>query len=910
MSDTFILNGKEMPFSPGQMILDAARNGGIEIPSLCYLKGATPTGACRVCCVEVKGARSLMAACSTPVTPGMEVVTESDLVHRARKLNVELLLSSGHHNCLTCQANGDCRLQDLSYFYKITELKFREKAEKDIYPTEDQNAFIVRDFSRCILCGRCVQACNEVVVNRAISQGYRGKNSKIVTGGDLPYDADDSECVFCGHCVQVCPVGALTEKKAKGLGRTWETKKVRTTCPYCGTGCQQLLHMNGEQIVKITGVEDGAPNYGRLCVKGRFAYDFIYSQDRLTTPLIREKNGELREASWDEALDLVAAKFKEIIAQHGSDSVAGISCARSINEDSYNMQKLFRAVFKTNNIDHCARVCHAPTVAGLAASFGSGAGTNSIEEFKDAKMFFCIGTNMTEAHPVASYYVKQAKLKGAKLIVADPRYHELAKMSDIFAQIKVGSDVAFLNGIMNVLIQEDLYDKQYVAKCCTGFEELKKAVMKYPPKKAAEISGVPAEQIIEIAHQLAATRPSMLIYTLGITEHSCGTNNVMSTANLQMLLGNVGVKYGGVNPLRGQNNVQGACDMGALPVVFAGYQGVTVPANREKFEKAWGVENLPDKPGIMINAMLEGLVTKKIRALWVFGENLANAEPNITHTEKCLSSAEFLVVQDIFPNETTKFAHVVLPAAAWCEDEGTFTSFERRVSMVRTIKKAPGIAKPNWWIFKALARKMGQDWPSASGRDICDKELAVLCPMFKGITFDRIEKDGLQWPCPSETHPGTPIVHKDGKFTCGLGNLKGIDWTPPEEIADKDYPLVLSTGRRLSQYHTRTQTGRSGMDAIYKRETADISIADAREKKIEDGEMILVESRRGKVTVPARVTDEVPRGMVWMTFHYREGNCNWLTNNAYDTVTQTPEFKACAVRIEKASTDALQQEGN
>ena len=899
MSDTFILNGKETSYQPGQMILDAAKNAGVTIPTLCYLKGFTPTGACRICCVEVKGARSLMAACSTPVTPGMEVTTESDAIHRARKLNVELLLAAGRHNCLTCQANGDCRLQDLSYFYKITSLQFKEKDKQNIYPTEDDNSFIIRDFSRCILCGRCVQACNELVVNRAISQGYRGSGSKIVTGGDNPYS--DSECVFCGHCVQVCPTGALTEKKAEGLGRAWDIKTVRTTCPYCGVGCQQNLHLNGEQIVKITGVEDGAPNYGRLCVKGRFAYDFIYSKDRLTTPLIRQDDGSFKEASWDEALDHVVKRFQEIIKESGPDSVAGISCARSINEDSYNMQKLFRAVFQTNNIDHCARVCHAPTVAGLAASFGSGAGTNSIAEYKDAKMFFCIGTNMTEAHPVAAYYVKQAKLKGAKLIVADPRKHDLARMSDIFAQIKVGSDVAFINGIMHVLIKENLYDKKFVSECCVGFDELKKVVLNYPPEKASEISGVPVETIVKIAHEMAATRPSMLIYTLGVTEHSCGTNNVMSCANLQMLLGNMGVEFGGVNPLRGQNNVQGACDMGALPGVFPGYQSVTEAANREKFQKAWNVESLPDKPGLMIPDMLEGLPTKKVRALWVFGENLANAEPNITHTENCLASADFLVVQDIFPNETTKFAHVILPSAAWCEDEGTFTSLERRVSMVRTIKTPPGIAKPNWWIFKELARKMGHDWPSNSGRDLCDKELAVLCPMFAGITFDRIEKDGLQWPCPSPTHPGTPIVHKDGKFTHGKGILKGLEWTPPAEVADKDYPLVLSTGRRLSQYHTRTQTGRSDMDTIYSRETADISIDDAREKGIDDGEMIVVQSRRGRVTVPARVTDVVPRGMVWMTFHYREGNCNWLTNNVGDTVTKTPEFKACAVRIEKVT---------
>ncbi len=890
------INGKVCEGDEGQTILDVARANGFDIPTLCHLKGLPPTGACRICVVEVEGQRNLAASCSTPITSGMVVRTDSERVLDARRFIVELLVSCHPLDCMTCEKMGNCTLQDLAYELKVSPSGMN--GERYNHPVDVSNPFIIRDYNKCILCLRCVRVCKEFQGIEAIKTINRGFDTKIATAYDTPLQ--DSNCVFCGQCVQVCPVGALTERKATGLGRTYETRQVRTTCPYCGVGCQLNLHVKGEQIVRVTGVEDGLPNQGRLCVKGRFGYDFIYSGERLTTPLIREQNGQFREASWDEALDLIASKFKGIIDESGPDAVAGVSCARSINEDSYNMQKLFRAVFQTNNIDHCARVCHAPTVAGLAASFGSGAGTNSIIEYKNAKMFFLIGTNMTEAHPVASYYVKEAVSKGAKLIVADPRKHELAKRADIFAQIKVGSDVAFLNGIMNVLISEDLYDREFVENHCTGFEDLKTTVMNYPPQKAAEISGVPAEEIVRIAREMAATRPMMLIYTLGITEHSCGTNNVMSCANLQMLLGNMGVEFGGVNPLRGQNNVQGACDMGALPNVFPGYQSVTVPENREKFMKAWGVKSLPDKPGLVIPAMMEGLLTKKIRAFWVFGENLANAEPNIAHAEKCLGSAEFLVVQDIFPNETTRFAHVILPSASWCEDEGTFTSLERRVSMVRTIKTPPGIAKPNWWIFKETARKMGHDWTSNSGREICDNELAPLCPMFAGITFARIEKDGLQWPCPNEDHPGTTIVHRDGQFTHGKGILKGIEWTPPEEIPDRDYPFVLSTGRRLSQYHTRTQTGRSGMDFIYSRETADISIDDAREKNISDGDMVIVESRRGKVTVPARVTDTVPRGMVWMTFHYRDGNCNWLTNNAYDVVTKTPEYKACAVNVQKA----------
>ena len=526
--------------------------------------------------------------------------------------------------------------------------------------------------------------------------------------------------------------------------------------------------------------------------------------------------------------------------------------------------------------------------------------TNSFADFDKARMLLVIGSNMTEAHPVAATFVKNAVRKGAELYVVDPRRTDLAKRATMHLPLKVGSDIAFLNGLMNVLITEDLYDKEYVDSCCTGFEALRQKVLEYPPERAAGICGLDAALIRRVARRLSEVKPAMLIYTLGITEHTSGVNNVMSCANLQMLLGNVGFECGGVNPLRGQNNVQGACDMGALPNLFPGYQRVDDPTAQAKFRAAWGVERLPEKPGMMMPTMLEGLLEGTLKAFYVFGENLANSEPDIRHIEKCLSSAEFLVCQDNFPTETTRFAHVILPAAAWSENDGTFTNSERRVNRVRTVSAAPGQAKPNWWIFKEIARRMGHEWPSASAREIWDNEVAVLAPQMVGIKYGRLEGDGLQWPVPSEEHCGTPTLHKDGCFTCGLGRLVPVDWTPPAEIADKEYPLVLSTGRRLYHYHTRTQTGRAqGLNDLLSEETADLSADDARAMGIGDGEMIRVRSRRGEVKVRARITPQVPAGMVWMAFHFREACANWLTNPVFDPVSETAEYKACAVKIER-----------
>jgi len=526
--------------------------------------------------------------------------------------------------------------------------------------------------------------------------------------------------------------------------------------------------------------------------------------------------------------------------------------------------------------------------------------TNSFAEFAKAKSFLVIGSNMTEAHPVAASYLKQARLNGAGLIVIDPRRTDLAEMADVHAALKVGSDIALINGLMNVLITEELYDKNYVESCTTGFKELKAKAMEYPPDRAAEISGIPVETIRDMARRLAAVRPAMLIYTLGITEHTCGVNNVLSCANLQMLLGNVGFECGGVNPLRGQNNVQGACDMGALPNVFPGYQPVTDPAARKKFEKLWQVKRLPDLPGLMIPQMMDGLLDGRVKVFYVFGENLASTEPDIAHVEKCLEAAPFIICQDIFPTETTRFADLILPAAAWSENDGTFTNSERRVNRVRAAVEPPGQARPNWWIFKEIAARLGHQWTSASARELWDNEIAPSAPSLSGIKYSRIEGNGLQWPAPDLDHPGTAFLHKDGCFTCGLGRFTPVDWTPPAEQPDEQYPFVLSTGRRLYHYHTRTQTGRSeGLNDLLNEETADLSPEDARALDIKTGDPVVIKSRRGQVRVKARVTGQVQPGLVWMAFHFRDGNANWLTNPALDPGTLTAEYKACAVSVAK-----------
>ena len=889
-----IINGNGFSFKEGETIFEVADRNGIDIPSLCYIKGLTPTGACRICVVEVTGARNLLPSCATPAVHNMVVETESERVIQSRRINIELLLASGHHNCLTCEANGDCRLQELAYRYQVETVRFPESASR--YPTETSNALIIRDFSRCILCGRCVQACNEVQVNHAISYGYRGAASKIVAVGDLPYD--ESDCVFCGECVRVCPVGALIEKPSRFQGRPWDIQKVQTTCPYCGVGCQIDLHIRDNEIVKVTGVEDVHPNFGSLCVKGRFGYDFINKNERLSVPLIKE-NGQFREVSWNKALSLVAERLGEAKSKYGPDSIGIFSSAKITNEENYVAQKFARAAVGTNNVDHCARLCHSSTVAGLVASFGSGAMTNPIADIERSELILVTGSNTTEAHPVISSCIKRAVESGrAKLMVVDPRKIPLTKFATLWLRQNLGTDVAWANGMMRVIIKEDLYDRAYVESRTEGFEGLKNTVERYSPEYVFKITGIPADDLIQAARIYAQARSASIFFAMGITQHRTGTDNVKSLANLAMLCGNVGVPGGGVNPLRGQNNVQGACDLGALPNVFSGYQAVSDPVVREKMARAWGVESLPESPGLTVTEMVARAGEGKIKALYIIGENPLVSDPDLNHAEEALTNLDFLVVQDIFLSDTARLADVVFPSASFAEKDGTFTNTERKVQRVHKAINAPGKARQDWGIICDLSSRMGYPMAYRNSKAIME-EIARVTPSYGGITYARLEKEDIYWPCPSAEHSGTPRLHVD-KFTRGLGLFHSIDYIPPAELPDKEFPLYLTTGRILYHFHTGTMTMQSeGLNDLAPECFVEISSDDAHNYKVKEGDLLKVSSRRGDIRAKARICDQAIRGTVFIPFHFAEAAANRLTNAVLDPIAKIPEFKVCAVRIEK-----------
>ncbi|GJQ47615.1 MAG: formate dehydrogenase subunit alpha [Candidatus Kuenenia stuttgartiensis] len=893
---TVIIDGKRVEADPSQTILEAARRVGIRIPTLCHDPRLKPSGACRICVVEVEGKDNLAASCATPVSEGMKVSTRSEAVLRSRRLNLELLWSNHPNDCLTCDKAGECSLQNLMYEYDVKTSRFVK--QNPVPAPDESNPAIYRDMNKCIMCGKCVRICDEVQGQHVWTFSDRGIKTRVSTAFEK--SMQDGGCVFCGHCVSVCPVGALMDKPVMKKARSWETRKVRTVCSYCGVGCSLVLHIKNNEILQVTADINSAPNYGSLCVKGRYGFEFYSSKDRLKTPLVRDNiNEPFREASWEEAIGLVAKRFSEIKKKYGPDSFGCLSSSRGTNEENFLAQKFTRVVMGTNNMDNCARVCHAPSVTGLRAALGSGAATNSLADIEGAEVLIVSGSNTTEAHPVAALKIKKAvRQNGAKLIVIDPRKIELVKYADIHLQLRAGTNVALINGLLHVIIKEGLQNDDFIERRTENFEMLKQVVSKYTPEETEAITGVPKEDIIKAARMYAGTNKGMIIYGLGMTEHKAGSHGVMSLANLALITGNVGRPNTGINPLRGQNNVQGSCDMGALPDVYACYQRVDDPEANRKHAEAWKVKKLPEKPGLKEPQMYRAIESGDLKAMYIIGYDPAISQADINKVRASISKLEFLAVQELFMTETAKLAHVVLPTSCYFEKDGTFTNAERRVRRLHKAIPLPEGTKSDWDIICSIATAMGYPMSYNHPSEIMD-EIAKLTPDMAGINYKRLEGDGLVWPVWDMNHPGTPILHKD-TFKRGRGMFNDLMYTPSEELPDEEYPLLLTTGRRLYQYNNGSMSLRNPeICAINSEEFMEIHPADAAKLDIKSGEKVKVSSRRGSLEVKTELTEKSRLGSVFLSFHYPETPTNVLTGPGEDMLALTPEYKVCAVKVEK-----------
>ena len=919
---TLTIDGREVTVPEGTSIMRASMDAGIQVPKLCATDMVDAFGSCRLCLVEIEGRNGTPASCTTPVAQGISVHTQTSRLKDIRKGVMELYISDHPLDCLTCAANGDCELQDMAgavglrdvrYGYEgDNHVKARNDGEMNLkwMPKDESNPYFTYDPSKCIVCSRCVRACEEVQGTFALTIEGRGFNSRVSPGMHEQFLA--SECVSCGACVQACPTATLTEKSVIAIGQA-EHSEV-TTCAYCGVGCSFKAEMRGEELVRMVPWKDGKANRGHSCVKGRFAYGYATHKDRILNPMIREKISDpWREVSWEEALTYTANEFRRIQYQYGRESIGGITSSRCTNEETYLVQKLIRAGFRNNNVDTCARVCHSPTGYGLGQTFGTSAGTQDFDSVEDTDVVIVIGANPTEGHPVFGSRLKKRLRQGAKLIVIDPRKTEIVSSPHIKADYHLplmpGTNVAVVTALAHVIVTEGLYDEAFIRERCdwSEFQDWAEFVSeeKHSPEAIQMYSKVDPELIRGAARLFARGGNGSIYYGLGVTEHSQGSTTVMAIANLAMATGNIGRRGVGVNPLRGQNNVQGSCDMGSFPHEFPGYRHVSDDATRAIFEKLWGVE-LSNEQGLRIPNMLDAAVDGTFRGIYIQGEDILQSDPDTKHVSAGLAAMECVVVQDLFLNETANYAHVFLPGSTFLEKDGTFTNAERRINRVRKVM-SPKNGYADWEVTQNLANAMGLNWTYTHPSQIMD-EIAATTPSFALVSYDYLEKMGsVQWPCNEKAPEGSPIMHVNG-FVRGKGKFIRTEYVATDEKTGPRFPLLLTTGRVLSQYNVGAQTRRTENGAWHAEDRLEIHPHDAEQRGVRDGDWVRLQSRAGETSLRALITTKVATGVVYTTFHHPDTQANVITTDFSDWATNCPEYKVTAVQISPSNGPSRWQE--